>query len=164
MIVSRSRDKEAYLKAAYNNVSQSMALPDWNPLRLCVPWTVPPRPCSISVFVKNLIYYRNYRKVCWEQCYLWAQCGFTVKHTESVKLHSTNAGLTFPLIMCLRTGSSRDRRRSVFGLSVLMFVHHSICTFLLNTISQEHLEVISLNGPQLPLGSQPHQNVYAFGV
>lgn len=35
MIVSRSRDKEAYLKAAYHNVG-SMALQDLNPLRLRV--------------------------------------------------------------------------------------------------------------------------------
>lgn len=35
MIVSQSRDKEAYLKAAYSNV-RSMALQDLNPLRLCV--------------------------------------------------------------------------------------------------------------------------------
>lgn len=35
MIVSRSRDKEAYLKAAYINV-RSMALHDLNALRPCV--------------------------------------------------------------------------------------------------------------------------------
>lgn len=35
MIVSRSRDKEAYLKAAYNNV-RSVAWEDLKPLRLHV--------------------------------------------------------------------------------------------------------------------------------
>ena len=35
MMVSRSRDKEAYLKEAYDNV-RSTALQDLNPFRLCV--------------------------------------------------------------------------------------------------------------------------------
>lgn len=64
MIVSRSRDKEAYLKEAYGNV-RSMALQDLNPLRLCVIYwlKIPSRPLeeflscnvSINVFVETFL-------------------------------------------------------------------------------------------------------------
>ncbi len=50
MIVSRSRDKEVYLKAAYNNV-RSMALQDLNPLRLCFILTVDTTETTGAVFV-----------------------------------------------------------------------------------------------------------------
>lgn len=50
MIISRSRNKEAYLKAAYNNV-RGMALQDLNPLSLYVVLTVDTIKTTEGVFV-----------------------------------------------------------------------------------------------------------------